>query len=297
MQPIKALTLSIGDIETPVVTKYQLGVLVYQLYRQKKYKGEPVNLHKPLADSSDFNKYLHQLLNEGVLDQRRDLPKGVFSLLGNTRWEVEDATCTIDPFCYLSHLSAMSYHGLTDRMPTKLFVSSPGAADWKRYAQERMHRDLKEDFDYYLQGRMPTLQRINFKRVGRVDVQCFNSVHYGAYKNVKNRTLRVSTIGRTFLDMLRNPELCGGINHVLEVFSEHGERYIRLITDEINANGKKIDKVRAGYVFEERLGIKHDVVESWAKFAQRGGSRKLDPGAEYIPEWSDKWCISLNVFE
>ncbi|WP_041525009.1 type IV toxin-antitoxin system AbiEi family antitoxin domain-containing protein [Gilvimarinus agarilyticus] len=297
MQPLKALTLSIGNIETPVITKYQLGLLVHRLYCQKKYDGEPVNLHKPYADSADFNKYLKQLLGEGVLSQRRDLPSGVYTLLGSTRWEAEDATCTIDPFCYLSHLSAMSYHGITDRIPIKLFVSSPGSIDWKAYAQERMRKDLKEGFDFYIEGGMPRLQRIGFKKVGRVDVHCFNSVHHGAYKNVKNRTLRVSTIGRTFLDMLRNPELCGGINHVLDVFEEYGKRYLRLITDEIDTNGKKIDKVRAGYILDERLQIKNDVIDGWSKFAQRGGSRKLDASAEYKPEWSDKWCLSLNVFE
>jgi predicted transcriptional regulator of viral defense system len=96
--------------------------------------------------------------------------------------------------------------------------------------------------------------------------------------------------------MLRNPELCGGINHVIDVFEEHGSKYLRLITDDIDQNGAPIDKVRAGYILDELMGIDSEVVESWISFAQRGGSRKLDSSSEYIEDWSDRWQVSLNVF-
>ncbi len=55
--------------------------------------------------------------------------------------------------------------------------------------------------------------------------------------------------------------------------------------------------MRAGYILDERLNIKNDRIEAWTKYAQRGGSRKLDPSSDYIPEWSEKWCISINIFE
>ena len=69
------------------------------------------------------------------------------------------------------------------------------------------------------------------------------------------------------------------------------------ITDEITQHGQPIDKVRAGYILEERLALSNEVIDSWAQYAQRGGSRKLDATAEYIPQWSDKWCLSINTFE
>lgn len=133
-------------------------------------------------------------------------------------------------------------------------------------------------------------------KIDKTELHCLSSKHLGAYKNVKGRPLRVSTIGRTFLDMLRNPELCGGINHILDVFHEYGKKYLRLITDDIDKNGEPIDKVRAGYILNERLGINNEVINGWSSFAQRGGSRKLDSSSEYFPEWSDKWKISLNIF-
>jgi predicted transcriptional regulator of viral defense system len=297
MNPLKAFTLSLGELDTPVVTRYQLGLIAYKLYKYKEYGGEHIGLHKDLAEIQDLNKYLKKLLDEGVLNTQRQLPKSVYTLLGRSNWNVEDAVCTIDPFCYISHLSAMSYHGLTDRIPSKLFISSPAQADWKKYAYERMKKDLKDDYIDYIQNGLPLLSKTAMKRIGKIEIHRFNSKHVGAFKLVRDRPVRVATLGRAFLDMLRNPELCGGINHVLDVFDEYAPKYLKIIISEFDQNGSPIDKVRAGYIIEERLKIQDDIVESWTKYAQRGGSRKLDSSSEYESTWSDKWCISVNIFE
>ena len=95
--------------------------------------------------------------------------------------------------------------------------------------------------------------------------------------------------------MLREPNLCGGIYHVISAFKSHAANYQRLIVAEIEQHGEPIDKVRCGYFFEEVTGIKNPAVEKWASLAQRGGSRKLDPTAEYSPVYSEKWCLSINA--
>ena len=79
--------------------------------------------------------------------------------------------------------------------------------------------------------------------------------------------MRVSTIGRTFLDMLRISELCGGISYVLDIFENHSENYLKLIINEIDQHGAPIDKVRAGYILDERLHIKFDELNEWVKEA------------------------------
>jgi predicted transcriptional regulator of viral defense system len=295
MKAIKAITLSLGDLDKPVISKYQFGLIVNNIYRHKVYGGQAVNLQKGFAERADVNKYLNMLLNEGVLSPHRNL-SNIFTLLGRSDSEPEEIVCTVDPFCYISHLSAMSYHGLTDRIPGKLFISSPSANEWRSFANEQMRKDLGNDYENYRQNGLPMLVRTKMVKINKTEIHCLSSKHLGAYKSVRGRVLRVSTVGRTFLEMLRNPELCGGINHVLDVFEEYGEKYLRLITDDIDKNGRPIDKVRAGYVLNERMGIDNDVINGWSSFAQRGGSRKLDSSTEYIAEWSDKWKISLNVF-
>lgn len=298
MELTKALTLSLGSMGYPVITQYQLGKLLFALYKDKKFRGEKLaKLQKDYPEAKDLYRAIDKLTSEGVLSKYQGLPNTVFTLLGRSHESPEDVACTIDPFCYLSHLSAMDYHGLTNRIPAKLFLSSPANKNWRDFANKRMQQDLKDDLPTYIECGLPSLTRVSLKRIGRREVHVFNSLHLGAFKNVRDRELRVATIGRTFLDMLREPELCGGINHVLEVYAELGEKYLRLITDEIDKHGKPIDKVRAGYILDERMSIKNDVVESWSSLAQRGGSRKLDPSEEYVPNWSDKWCLSINIFE
>jgi hypothetical protein len=86
------------------------------------------------------------------------------------------------------------------------------------------------------------------------------------------------------------------MNHVLEVFRDHARTNLSLITDELNANGTAIEKVRAGYILEEECDIKADpTIDSWRSYAQRGGSRKLDPHNEYSSTFSERWCLSINV--
>jgi len=298
MKILKAITLALGELEQPVVTSYQLGKIVFELYKTRSYKGESINVQKTHAEASTYNQNLKRLQEEGILTMYKGLPaKSVFSLLGRSHDSVEDIVCTVDPFAYLSHLSAMEYHGLTNRMPSKLFMSSPAPKKWKAFANEKMKKDLGEDIDDYLQNGLPALRKTKLEKLNKKEIHRFNSIHWGAYKNIKDRTMRVSTIGRTFLDMLRNPELCGGINHVLEIYENHAESYLKLITNEINLHGAPIDKVRAGYIMGERLKMNFDALSDWVKQAQRGGSRKLDASSEYEPVWSDTWCLSLNIIE
>ena len=297
MKLIKALSLSIAELEQPVITFYQLGMIVFRIYQTKAFRGESIqSIKKETADYSALSLALSSLVDDGILEPFRGFPKkSVFSILGKTHESPAEVACTVDPFCYVSHLSAMEHHGLTNRMPSTLFISSPGRDAWRKYADERMHKDLGTDLSDYRMNDLPELHKIKMNKIGRVVVNKHNSLHLGAYINVKGKNLRVSSIGRTFLDMLRNPDLCGGIRHVLDVYEEHAEIYLKLIVDEIAHNGRPIDKVRAGYILDEKLGLQHPLISEWLSFVQRGGSRKLDASAEYIPEFSEKWCISINV--
>lgn len=297
MELSKAIILTLGELDKPVVTLYQLGVIIHNLYKTKSYKGTSIGrLRKSRAEIHDFNKNVTRLLSDGILSRYPGLPeRTVFSILGRSHEAAEDVVCTVDPFCYVSHLSAMSFFGLTNRNPTKLIVSSPEPARWKKEARKKMDNDLGTDLEDYLINGMPSLRRTKLDKLGRKQIQRVSGIHLGAYRNVRGREMRVSTIGRTFLDMLRRADLCGDMNHVIEVYEEHAENNLDLIVDEIDRNGKPIDKVRAGYLLDEKLKLEHEKINGWVRLVQRGGSRKLDAMNEYLPEWSDKWCISLNA--
>lgn len=292
----KALVLSLAQVAEPIITPYRLGLVLHQLYLHKEYNGERLGqVQKEFADHAVFQQRRQELEENGVLIPCKGIHGPVYTLPGRKDAEAEEMACAIDPFCYLSHFSAMAYHGLTDRLPVRLFVASPKPDDWKAFAEERMRRDLGETMQDYLLHGLPPLTRHAFDQIGRQEVHRFNASHLGAFKHVPGKVTRVATLSRTFLDMLRNPELCGGMRHVVEVYALHGEEYLPLIVGEIDRHGGPIDKVRAGYLLEEKQGLHDPAFKRWEACAQRGGSRKLDPAGEYLPKWSDKWCLSLNL--
>ena len=82
---------------------------------------------------------------------------------------------------------------------------------------------------------------------------------------------------------------------MLDIYESNAKRFSQLIIDEVDRHGAPIDKVRVGFVLEEVCQLSSPVLNQWAVHAQRGGSRKLDADAEYSPDYSEKWKLSINV--
>ena len=292
-----AATIELGKLAQPVVTDYDLGLLLFRLYNEKEIEGRKLGrLKKLFPDIADLRSLVRTLHERGVLRRNRDFRGNVYGILGKSEYAAEEILCSVDPFAYTSHLSAMSYHGLTNRLPSTIFYSTPQHPKWSGFARLRMRGELGEHLGSYLQGDLPRLTQIRFIRIQKKPVHKHASIHTGAFKAVKNKVLRVSTIGRTFLDMVRAPLLCGGIHHVIETYEVHAPQYEQLIVDEIDRHGTLIDQTRTGYLLDERCGIKtNPVIDKWARGVQRGGSRKLDPSSEYSSKYSERWSLSLNV--
>ena len=158
-----ALALEIGRLHQPVVTDDHLGSMVFRLSQAKTYRGEPLDrLQKDVPERADYTRLLDGLMKDGILQRTKEVPnKDVFVVLGQDQAAAEDIICCVDPFCYLSHLSAMEYHGLTDRLPKLLFVTSLPQSQWGRLATERMQKDLgAEGLATYLQAGLPPLRRL-----------------------------------------------------------------------------------------------------------------------------------------
>ena len=294
----KAAAIEIASLRQPVITLYQIAIIIFKLYQTGTYKGEKLaNIRKAHATRSDCTRIVRSLTERGVLEESRSARHAeVFTVLGREQGTPAEIACSVDPFAYISHMSAMEWHGLTDRIGHTLFYSSPPPIKWREFAWEKMQKDVEiNHVQEYLTQSLPRLKRINLKRIGRSTIHRYLSEHLGAFISINDRCLRVSTIGRTFLDMIREPDLCGGIYHVIDVYEQHAPKYLKLIVDDIDRHGTKIDKVRAGYIIEERIGLDEPRLQNWSEFAQRGGSRKLYAGDSYSPEYSEKWCLSLNI--
>lgn len=291
-----AIVRLLGEHSRPVISRFQLSALIWELYRTNTFNGQALRPHRSVLDRAAFERYESRLVDTGVLKPVPGLSKkSAYMLLGANVSDPRVLACELDPFCYVSHLSAMEFHGLTDRLPEILYLSTPAPGPWKMAAVERMQKELGESYEAYVASELPSVGRIAFDKLLGRTIHRFASLHAGAYRSFKDQHLRVATLGRTFLDMLHEPQLCGGLSHVLQVYKEHAPMYFRLIADEIDQHGTAIDKVRAGYILETLCGLRDVRIDAWVAHAARGGSRKLDASADYSPEFSERWCLSINT--
>ena len=286
----------LGQQKIPIINRYELSIKAWGLYKNKTFDGTPLRILKEKMDKAIFNRIESKLVNIGIIKPTPGISgDSSYNILGFIENDPRVIACAIDPFCYISHLSAMEFHGITDRMPEKLYVSTPSNSIWNEFSDQLMRKILGDDYENYYSEGLPILRKVNFEKLAGKPVHQFKSIHLGAFRNFKDQNFRVATLGRTFLDMIRDPLLCGGISHVISVFEEYGKDNKILIIDELNQHGKPIDKVRIGWIMENICGISDSRLEDWTKFAQRGGSRKLDGAAEYSSNFSERWALSINV--
>ena len=291
-KPTRATSYLAGLLEEndkPVLTQFDFFQIVRQMYRESPDKK--LYLRHDTPSREDYFRLRSNLKNQGVIGPDRDYGARVIRVLAVSDLPAEGIVCLVDPTCYISHLSAMQRWGLTDRRPDALMLTRPDrkttATRLRAYMAQTLGEGEANLFPLKIVGH-PTSVR-------RRAVSVHESKAAGAFLKNRGDGVSLSTIGQTFLDMLQKPDLCGSMSHVLDVWEEHAETYFDEIAAAISTAKSGLVKSRAGYIFEERLGLHHRDIESWKMCAQRGGSRKLDPSKKFAQIYSKKWMISLNA--
>jgi predicted transcriptional regulator of viral defense system len=281
-------------LDQPVITEYELFVRAAEILAVGSFGGKPITRPPDDWDVARNRALIRNLMRHRVLVPDDDFRSGVWRIVqAVTAGSAEEACCLADPFCYVSHLSAMHRYNLTDRAPFELHLTTPYRQIWNEMRNDKMDRDLSN-----LSPRLevPAMNRIGFKkRVRKREVSLHETRHPATPVPIRGEKARIAPIGHVFVEMLEDPRLCGGIRHVLDVWHQESEPWLNDIIDEVDRHISKIVRVRAGYILEERLGISHPKLKAWVRDAQRGGSRKLDPDAPYAPTYSERWMLSINV--
>lgn len=268
----------------PVITPRELFGFIWRVYREKR---TDLRLRSENPGIDDYHRLCRQLAAASVIGRDRDYGKRAWRILTAYDLPADEVVCIVDPFCHIANLSAMQRWGLTDRVPHALMLERPDRA--------RLKIKLKtlEEREKFVPWSATSINHP--ETVRRRSVQINETRQPGISVQSASEYARIATIGQTFLDMLRHPELCGGMAHVLEVWQEHAANWFEQIVEMVDGTSSAVIRCRAGYILEERLGLSDARVESWKAFAQRGGSRKLDPLRPYFPEYSETWMISLNA--
>jgi len=288
----EALLDLLKENDRSVTTEYDLYGLLHQLYGKTSYKGKPLRTKKKRPSRHDVQAVIERLQGHDYVEIDPDFGEysGVFRIPAVAVHAAEETCCFLDPFCYLSHASAMHHHGLVSASP-ELCLTTPERKIWNTLRDEREARDRAQ---YKNPEGEVNLRQIAFPpKVRGVKVQRHESVFPTTWQATK--TIRVATLGQTFVDMLLRPNWCGGIKAVLAVWERTAAQYLEDIIPAIETAPKKLIKVRAGYILDERLGIRHEKIEGWQQFAQRGGSQVLNPDKPYTAPFSEKWMLSINL--
>lgn len=286
MTPLQKVLEELSSTPGRTYTEYDLSKIIFYAHvAGKKPTPKPISIHK----------IIDALLLDGILTEKQYPGGCVYHLTGAEFSEPLDIICDVDMFCYISHWSAMVFHNLDGcGSPDALYITNPGPTCWRQCAYNKIADDFGEYSEEFYNKGYSRPRKISPNKIIRTQViNTYTSDYEGAW--VKEGNLRVASIARTFLDMVRCPSRCGGISLVMEVFQKNAHRFVKEIVKELNHNGKKIERVRAGYLMDEVCGIHEVDINDWLKDAQRGGSRKLDPNAAYQSVYSEKWALSINI--
>lgn len=292
-QPLREalLKMIIEDHNKPVIAEYEIVRFIYTLYRDKEYDG--VKIGKIKQQEPDFrviSNSISNLLSSRVMTRCKNLP--IYQLTSKNKATAQQIICSLNPCSYLSYLSAMEWHGITDRIPNTLHLVASTADFFKTFHLDYLKKNFPEG---------ENLTPLTPKRIVKSMTIEGKEVNFHQRKNAKipkeqfnSGGIKVSTLGETFLDMLKYPDLCGGFDHVIDIFEEYGEQYLSVIVNDIDKNGSSMDKARAGYILEEICNLSHKKIELWKAGVQRGGTRRLIPNNAYTNVYSEVWCISIN---
>jgi predicted transcriptional regulator of viral defense system len=190
----------------------------------------------------------------------------------------------------------MQRYGLTDRRPEALHLTIPAIDMLKGLMKAKIELDYGPEMKDLPLNEIHRLTIVHHpSTVRKRHIDTFATKNYGQSIRVKGSYARVSTIGQTFLDMLDEPQKCGGMAHVLDIWQEHAKIYLSDIVTAVENAPKPIHKVRAGYILDEVLRVQRPEIQNWVSLAQRGSSRLLDPTKPFTSTFSEKWMISINV--
>ena len=210
----KAILRRLAGLGRPIFIDYDLGRVVFAALTKSDTRHAS-------ASGNDYIKLVHQLIDTGAVETRKDFrPNTVFQLLGHPTYLPAELACLVDPFAYVSHLSAIEHYGLTDRFPAVLYLSTPPNAEWRALATNRMQSDLGDAFEPYLNSGFPQLRNIGITKIDRTTVHILRRTNRGGSCSSLGRPRRVKRSG--YPEFLQTEGLRSGTEQFLDFCNSRG---------------------------------------------------------------------------
>ncbi|WP_457809507.1 type IV toxin-antitoxin system AbiEi family antitoxin domain-containing protein [Kushneria sp. EE4] len=287
----------IDDYQKGAISNKRLQEEIASLYKKEMYKGERIlNIKTKTPGNEQFRRCISRLEISGVIDYpgMKLLDPLSFRYLivkPFSKASTEELLCSIYNYGYISHLSAMAWYGVTDRIPKLIYFTTCSQKMWK----EKSLSEITERIGSLSVAKnfMPVFP-ISGEHFGKEVIVISTSNYLVPREN--ERGVRVRDIGNLFLDMLKNPNRCGGESHVISVFFEHAEIFQRQIIKAADKYGTAIDQARVGFFFEKVLEKDIPIIKKWkdSKSNQRGSSRLFIANGEFHSHYDSEWNLSIN---
>lgn len=196
----------------------------------------------------------------------------------------------VNPYAVVSHLSALVFHGLAMDRPNRLTVTvsrdvtgglvpaGTSPIDWEGMLLPSPSRPAK------VHGYPVTW------KLARPEA----FFGYGDYQPL-GFPVRYTSPERTLIDGLTDPDLCGGMETVLQAWAL-ARRTINLdiLVYQVERMGVAILRQRVGFILDQ-LDLSHPQLEGWRISSKRGGSSKLVAARPFASTYDERWNLSINA--
>jgi len=232
-----------------------------------------------LKDSYLWESLYHLRQNGWIVSLRRGLYALSSTVPGITPvHEFEVAMALVDPAA-ISHWSALHYHGMTDQVPTDVFVLTMTGTSVPRLrnAKGRQERDGYPVGDIFY--RFVQMKPVWFFGIEKVWIG--------------ESRVSITDPERTLLDGIAMPHYCGDFAEVLHAFEVRGDRLDlpRIISYALNLSIATVK--RLGWILEH-AGVAAVHLEPLARVPIRG-YRSLDPNGPRKGYCNRHWMIQENL--
>lgn len=293
-----------SEYKLVAISRQDLLVNFLRIWIDKKYKNEMIdNVTSRKNPFRTFERWCKTNERKKNIIGDKWSTKGYrFYLIGNRNQDLDKIICAIYPFGYLAYLSAIQHYKLASYKTSSIYFVCPSRSEWKTNCLKRLKKTLPEWNDkdkgvplFYadLNDLIPTYP-VEEQILGSQFI-LFNqkkSANFEVWKDV-----RVEYIIDLYVDMLRNPQFCGGLEEVIKIYNNTIDGYLDAIVSFLNSDaGTQIDRARFGFICQKYLHINHPAFEQWREEQKnkRGGSRKLVASLEFDPVFDEDWNISIN---
>jgi hypothetical protein len=303
------------------IQKYEPAAINRQaLYRQflklwlaKQYEGEELTGVPLYGEPRRVFYHAYKKLDKSNRIQGHvESTKGfAFFTKGQRLNTPEQIVSGIYPFGYLSHLSAMNAYKLGSVKSSAIYFTCLGRMDWHNQSLKDLRSEFKVNVTNYIDldgsmSRTTSLNGIHVEEQSIIDGYPSADVLEDIGIIIINKKyldesewwggVKVQNIIDLFIDMIRSPQYCGGLQHVIRVYNHHLDIYFEKIVEKLEVSGSIIDRARFGFITEKHIFKTHILFTKWKaeQKNKRGGSRKLVSTLDFDSEFDPDWNISIN---